>query len=99
MIADDLGVDLAELQEICARYGIARLEVFGSVARGDAGPRSDIDLLYELQPGARLGWEIEGLSDELAALLGRPVDLISKRGLHRELRTPALREARLLYAA
>jgi predicted nucleotidyltransferase len=70
-------VDEARLAEVCARYGIARLLVFGSVARGTATPDSDIDVLYELEPGRRLGWEIEQLADELAALFGRPVDLVS----------------------
>jgi predicted nucleotidyltransferase len=63
-------VDEARLAAVCARYGIARLHVFGSVARGTAIPDSDIDVLFELKPGRRLGWEIEQLADELAAVLG-----------------------------
>lgn len=55
-------VDFDQLASICERYGVARLDVFGSVARGEEGPGSDLDLLYELAPGARLGWEIEDLS-------------------------------------
>jgi len=65
-------IDEARLADVCARYGIARLRAFGSVARGTASPDSDIDVLYELQPGRRLGWEIEQLADELAAVFGRP---------------------------
>lgn len=84
---------------MCTRYGVARLEVFGSVSRGDASPDSDIDVLYELAPGARLGWEIEKLADELSELLGRPVDLVSRDALHKRLREAVLSEARLLYAA
>ncbi|MFP5345977.1 MAG: nucleotidyltransferase family protein [Actinomycetes bacterium] len=72
-------VDEARLAEVCSRYGIARLRVFGSVARGTATPDSDMDVLYELKPGHRLGWEIEQLADELAAVFGRPVDLVSRR--------------------
>jgi hypothetical protein len=56
-------VDEARLADVCARYGIARLSVFGSVARGTATPDSDIDVLYELEPSRRLGWEIEQLAD------------------------------------
>jgi predicted nucleotidyltransferase len=70
-------VDEARLAEVCGRYGIARLRVFGSVARGTATADSDIDVLYELEPGRRLGWEIEQLADEFAAVFGRPVDLVS----------------------
>ncbi len=92
-------IDLDEVAAICRRYGVARLDVFGSVARGDARQASDIDLLYELAPGARLGWEIETLSDELAAAFGRPVDLVSRRALHHLLRAAVLAEAHPLYAA
>jgi predicted nucleotidyltransferase len=95
----DLDRDVVELAEICRRYGIARLDVFGSVNRGGAGPTSDIDLLYELAPGARLGWDIEGLAEELTGLLGRPVDLVSRRALHAKLRAAVLAEARPIYAA
>jgi predicted nucleotidyltransferase len=92
-------VDEARLADVCARYGIARLPVFGSVARGTATPDSDIDVLYELEPGRRLGWETEQLADELAALFGRPVDLVSPAALHRRLKDKVLSEARTLYAA
>lgn len=92
-------VDEARLADVCARYGIARLLVFGSVARGTATPDSDIDVLYELAPGRRLGWEIEQLADELAALFGRPVDLVSLDALRRRLKDIVLSEARTLYAA
>ena len=95
----DLEVDRKRLRDVCRRYGIAELLVFGSVARGDATPSSDLDLLYVLAPGAHLGWEIEQLTDELAELFGRPVDLVSKRALHRLMRDTVLSEAEQLYAA
>lgn len=95
----DLHANSQRLAEVCSRYGITRLEVFGSVSRGDDRPDSDIDILYELNPGARLGWNIENLADELAELFGRPVDLISRRALHERLRPSVLAEARVLYAA
>lgn len=76
-----------------------RLDVFGSVSRGDARPDSDVDVLYELAPGARLGWEIENLSDELSDALDRPVDLVSRRALHEGFRDAVLAEASLLHAA
>ncbi|MGH3475792.1 MAG: nucleotidyltransferase family protein [Pseudonocardiaceae bacterium] len=92
-------VDRGHLDELCRRYGVARIDVFGSVARGEDREGSDVDLLYELRPGVRLGWDIETLSDELADLLGRPVDLVSRRALHPRLRDRVLAEARTLYAA
>lgn len=87
------------LAQICQEYGIAELAVFGSAARGDARSNSDIDVLYDLQPGRQLGWEVEQLADDLAALFGRSVDLVSRRALHSELREHVLAEARPLYAA
>lgn len=94
-----LTVDEKRLAEVCRRYGVVRLMVFGSVARGTAGTDSDVDVLYELSPDRRLGWEIEDLADELAEVLGRPVDLVSLPALHRRLRGTVLSEARPLYAA
>ncbi|MFP5020778.1 nucleotidyltransferase family protein [Pseudonocardia phyllosphaerae] len=88
--------DTDRLAQICRRYGIATLAVFGSVARGEDSAQSDIDLLYELQSDARLGWEIENLSDELTCLFGRPVDLVARRALHLELREAVIAECRVL---
>lgn len=92
-------VDAERLAAVCSRYGVARLMIFGSVARGTAEPSSDVDILYELLPGRRLGWEIEDLTDELSELLGRRVDLLSRTALHQRLRATVLAEARPLYAA
>lgn len=92
-------VDPTRLADICARYGVAELSVFGSVARGEERPDSDVDLLYVLAPGHHLGFAVNALEDELAALFGRTVDLVSKAALHRMLRDAVLADARELYAA
>jgi uncharacterized protein len=92
-------VDEERLADIGDRYGIAKLEIFGSQARKTAGPDSDIDVLYTLRRGRKLGWEIEQLADELTDLFGRKVDLISLRSLHPLLQPSVLAEARLVYAA
>ncbi len=86
-----------KLHEICSRYGVQRLEVFGSVARGEQTPNSDIDLLYTLEPGMRLGWDIEQLADQLSEVLGRRVDLTGRGSLHEQLREAVLAEAQVLY--
>ena len=86
-----LSVDEKQLGTVCQRYRVARLEIFGSVGRREAGEDSDVDLLYELEPGARLGWDVEDLADELSALLGRHVDLISRNALHERLTRPGSR--------
>lgn len=92
-------IDEGRLAAICDRYGISELQIFGSQARGTAGPDSDIDVLYALRPGRRLGWEIEQLADELSELFGSRVDLVSLRSLHPLLKPSVLAEARPLYAA
>ena len=96
MLVPEGNVDEGRLAAVCSRSGIARLMIFGSVARGTAQPSSDVDILDELLPGRRLGWEIEDLTDEL---FGRRVDLLSAAALHDRLRATVLAEARPLYAA
>jgi predicted nucleotidyltransferase len=99
LIIDGRSVDRARLAEICRRYRVAELAVFGSVPRGEASATSDVDVLYVLESGAALGFALNDLEDELAALFGRPVDLVSKRALHRLIRDQVLSDARTLYAA
>lgn len=94
-----LAVDRARLAEICSRYGIAELYVFGSTVRGEDTPASDVDLLYVLAPSTRLGFALTDLEDELGDLFGRPVDLVSKRSLHPAIRDDVLAEARRLHPA
>jgi len=93
------GVDLARLVGICRRYGVAELSVFGSVARAEDRSDSDIDLLYVLAPGRHLGFGLNALDDELQALFGRRVDLVSKAALHRLIRENVLAETQPLHAA
>lgn len=87
------------LVELCARYGFARLEVFGSVPRGEDRTGSDIDVLYDLLPGRHLTWEVVDAAEEMSEILGRPVDLVSRRAVHPLLREHVEMEARALYAA
>ncbi|KRF21264.1 DNA polymerase [Nocardioides sp. Soil797] len=96
MIVD---VDRERLREVCERYGVATLEVFGSVARHEDRDDSDIDLLYVLKPTARLGFKLFELEDELAALIGRPVDLVARKSVNKYMREQVLAEAQPLYAA
>ncbi len=84
---------------MCKQYGIVELSVFESTARREATAESDIDLLYTLAPDNKLGWAIEDLNDQLTEALGRPVDLVSKKYLHKMLRDQILLDAVVLYAA
>jgi hypothetical protein len=89
-----------KIAEICRRYQVRELSVFGSAVRGDMRPDSDIDLRVEFEPDARIGlFEFAGMEEELAALVGRKVDLVSKRGFKPRVRPYVLRDAIILYAA
>lgn len=99
MTLEELQALRGRLAELCRRYGIAELDVFGSVARGSAGPGSDVDLLYVRAPGNDLGMGYFALQEDLEELFGRPVDLVPKDGLHKVIRDQVLEDARVLYAA
>ena len=72
---------------------------FGSVARGEQRPDSDVDLLHTLEGGRALGWEVEDLVESLTEVFHRPVDLVSRRSLHPMIRDRVMAEAETLYAA
>lgn len=99
MTLDEIRAMGLRLAELCGKYGIAELSVFGSVARGDARPDSDVDLLYVRVPGNDLGMAYFALQEDLEKLFGRPVDLVPKDGLHRVIRDQVLADAQVLYAA
>ena len=82
-----MGTRLAALQSqreaihaIALRHGARSIAVFGSVARGEERPESDIDFLVEFEPGASL-LNLMGLQDDVEALLGCTVDVVSAGGL------------------
>lgn len=91
--------DAERLREIGERYGVARLEVFGSVSRGENRGDSDLDLLYVLKPGIQLGFEFFTLEDELTELFGRPVDLVARGSVNEHILSQILHDARPIYAA
>ncbi len=93
-------VDETKLAALCRQYYVRELSVFGSAARGEMHPDSDIDLLVEFIPNSKVDLvDYAGLMLELSQLIGRKVDLVSKKGLKPLIRASVLKEARLLYAA
>ena len=81
-----------EILSLAAQHGALNLRVFGSVARGDARPDSDVDFLVEC--GERLSpWFPVSLIQDLEALLGRRVDVVTQKGLKDRIRDRVLREA------
>ena len=81
-----------EILRIAAQHGARNIRVFGSVARGEAGPESDIDFLVELEPGRSL-LDHAALLLDLEQLLGRKVDVATERSLKERIRVRVLREA------
>ncbi len=89
---DFLRAQRREILAIAARHGVTEIRIFGSTARGDAGPSSDIDILVEVGPN-RGPWFPGGMIAELEALLGRPVQVVTVGGLNPLLRQQVLAEA------
>lgn len=88
------------LAEVCRRFQVRELSLFGSAARNEATALSDLDLLVEFQPGATVDLvDFAALAEEFSRLFGKKVDLVSKPGLNPRIRAAVLAEARLLYAA
>jgi predicted nucleotidyltransferase len=81
-----------EILRIAARYGGRNVRVFGSVARGEADERSDIDFLVDMEAGRSL-LDLGGLLMDLKATLGRNVDVVTERGLKPRIREKVLKEA------
>jgi uncharacterized protein len=79
-----LGLATPAVADFCRRWKVAELAVFGSALRDDFRPDSDIDLLVTFQPDA--DWSLldqSTMEDDLSALLGRKVDLVSRRAIER----------------
>lgn len=93
---DALRDSILEILEInrndLKRYGVESISLFGSVARGDAGPRSDVDLLVDLDDDVSL-LGLSRLKRHLEDLLGMPVDLVTSDALRPKFRDTILAEA------
>ncbi|MBI4965244.1 MAG: nucleotidyltransferase domain-containing protein [Desulfomonile tiedjei] len=88
-------IDLPEqkIAEFCARWEVVEFALFGSVLTDDFGPESDIDVLVTFSPDAkRTLFDMVDMKDELEAIFGRKVDLLSRRGVESS-RNPHRREA------
>ncbi len=96
------GIDIPRdaVADFCRRYRIRRLALYGSILRDDFGPESDIDVLVEFEPGARVGMiRLAGMEIELGELLGRKVDMNTPGFLSPYYRDRVLAEARVQYVA
>jgi predicted nucleotidyltransferase len=81
-----------DILRIATQYGASNVRVFGSVARGEAGPESDIDVLVHLEPGRSL-LDIVAIKQELEELLGHKVDVLTEASISPYLRERILTDA------
>jgi uncharacterized protein len=98
-VRHNIEIDMDALAEICRRYYVRELSLFGSVLRDDFREDSDVDVMVDYQPEARVSlFAMSDLRYELMELFGREVDLVSKRGLRRGYREHILSTCEHLYA-
>jgi hypothetical protein len=87
-----------EIAAFCRRHHIRRLAFFGSVLRDDFAPDSDVDVLVEFEPGARVGLiTLAGMEIELTRLLGRKAQMHTVKGLNPQFRDQVLEQAETQY--
>ena len=100
MKADLQNVPTHALMDFCKQHQVRELALFGSAVRGELRPDSDLDILVDFEPEARIGFMTLGrMARELSELLGRRVDLVPKEGLKPAIRAAVLAEAEALFAA
>lgn len=87
--------DRREILRIAAEHGARNVRVFGSVARDEARPDSDLDLLVDMDDGRSL-LDLVGLGQDLEALLKRRVDVVTANSVHSAIRARILSDARPL---
>ena len=81
-LAGRVALDRGRLAAFCRRWRVTDLALFGSVLRDDFGPASDVDLLVAFAPGARPSlFDLVEMEAELAGLMGRGVDLVTRRSV------------------
>lgn len=76
------------------RRGVRRAALFGSIARGDGGPQSDVDVMLDIDPGAEVGlFAFAGLIEFIESQFPVPVDVVDRAGLRPRIRTAAEQDA------
>ncbi|MEW6359027.1 MAG: nucleotidyltransferase family protein [Planctomycetota bacterium] len=93
-----IDIPQAKIEDFCRRNRIRRLSLFGSVLRDDFGPDSDVDVLVEFEPGARVGLiTLAGMEIELGQILGRKAEMHTVKGLNPHFRDRVLDLAEVQY--
>lgn len=98
-----VSLPVADIADLCRKHHVRKLAVFGSVLGADFGPESDVDVLVEFEEGHTPGFGFLDLQEELAALFGRKVDLLTFRSVQDSpnylFRKHALSQVEVLYEA
>jgi uncharacterized protein len=81
-----------EILSIASRYGARNIRLFGSAARGEGGPESDIDLLIDLEPGRSL-LDLIAIKQDLQDLLGCKVDVVTEAAISPRIRDEIIHQA------
>lgn len=94
-----IAIDMERLAEICRRYQVRELALFGSVLRDDFSADSDVDVLVEFEPNSRVDlFDFIALQRELGAEFGISVDLTERSALQAALRDAIARSSQVIYA-
>jgi uncharacterized protein len=100
MIPNILLKSKKKIVEVCKRYQISELSLFGSQVRGDFSDKSDFDFLVDFLPEAKISFfELGDIQSELEEIVKTEVDLVPKKGLKELIRPQVLAEAEVIYAA
>lgn len=91
-IEDVIGQKRDAVLRLASEHGAYNVRVFGSVARGEARPDSDVDFLVDFREGVTI-FDMIGLWQDLTELLGREVDLSTEKGLKKWVKPHALKDA------
>ena len=94
-MAIDLQARRQDILRVAARHGARNVRLFGSAARGEDRPGSDLDLLVDMESGRSL-LDLVALGQDLEELLHRKVDVITDRSVHPAIRPHILADARPL---
>ena len=77
----EINLPREQIEDFCRRWRITRLDLFGSAVKGELTAESDLDFLYTFADDAGWGWQFVDACDELEAIVGRPVDLVSRKSI------------------
>lgn len=94
-LIDTIESNRSAILDAASRCGVTNVRIFGSAARGDAGPESDVDVLVDLEPGRNL-FDLGAFLMDLQDILGRRVHVVTENAVHWYIRDRVLDEARPL---